>query len=381
MVRTAFFLVWLAFVSSLYAADDTLLYERFEGNATGTVHGGVRFMPDVVGYGGIGTENHSCAQFDGEVGTSITLGPRMVIDSPDFTVEAFVRPVGNWDFAAIAAQWDEEGDQRAWALVLTAGNGLRFDVMPDGKFHSGNTVQTPNRALHEDTWSHVAAVSQGDVSRIYVNGHLMAEKKREAPGLFKGDRFPIMIGNVGHYSDKPRPFSGMLDEVRITRRALKPDEFLKTREPMPAYKGSVPEKYEMPFTAKTGEEARAWQKQARKRLFELVSNRVKRHSLEERPLDFRIDSSEDRGTYTLHHASFQGNGGERFKCLWSVPKGKGPFPGMLCLHGHSGSAEVVFESKQYGRFADRLSQGGYCCLAPSFPHRTFAAEMLWDLIR
>jgi dienelactone hydrolase len=367
---------------SFSAAGDTVLYERFEGTTTGSVHGKVAFVPDVVGYGGISVENKSCARFDGEVATGIHFGPETIVTGPDFTVEAFVRPSGIWDYAAIASQGDEEGNQRSWALVLCPGNCLRFDVMADGKFDGGNKLETPARVVHEDSWAHVAAVCKGDTSRIYVNGYLVAEKKRATPGIFKSERFPITIGNIGHFAGKPRPFNGMIDEVRITPRALTPDEFIKTREPMPEQTGPVPTKYEMPFVAKTAEEAVAWQKQVRKRLFELVSARVKQHATAERPLDFKIESSEDHTTYTLHHASFQGNDGQRFKCLWTVPKGKGPFPGMLCLHGHGGKAEDVFDVKTpYRAFAEHLAQGGYCCLAPSFPHRTFAAEALWDLVR
>lgn len=383
MIGNRFAIGWfLLFSSGVSSASETVLYERFEGKPAGAVKGGVEIVTQVVGYGGIGASNKSSAKFDGRAETAVVYGPEALVEGPDFTVEAFVRPVGNLDYAVIAAQGDEPDNQRAWALVLTAGNGLRFDVMPDGSFISENALKTPNRALREDAWSHVAAVSDKEVSRIYVNGRLVAEKKRRVPGLFNGRRFPIRIGNIDHYSGQPRPFSGWIDEVRVTRRALSPDEFLKTREPMPEYKGPIPEKFDLPFTAKSHEEAAAWQKQARAALFKLVSARTRQESLESRPLDFKIVASEDRGSYTLHHAWFRGNNGRRYPCLWTVPKGEGPFPAVLCLHGHGGSAEDVFSgSTLYRGFAERLARGGYCCLAPSFPHQTFAAEMLWDLIR
>jgi dienelactone hydrolase len=159
---------------------------------------------------------------------------------------------------------------------------------------------------------------------------------------------------------------------------------LMGEEPKPRGKKAVPKKYEMPFTAATRDEAAAWQQKARQRLLELVAARAPRHSLKRRPLDFKIDSSkdEDRGAYVLHHASFQGNDGKRYSCLWTVPKGRGPFPAMLCLHGHGGSAEEVFDPKSpYRAMPESFARGGYCVLAPSFPHRDFAAETLWDLFR
>ena len=153
-------------------------------------------------------------------------------------------------------------------------------------------------------------------------------------------------------------------------------------EPLPKAASGVPNKYEMPFVATNRGAAFAWQGQARKRLLDLVVAQTPRHSLAERPLDFRIDSSEDRGPYTLHHASFRCNDGERRKCLWAAPKGPGPFPAMLCLHGHGGSAEMVFDPKTiYHGFGERFARGGYCVLAPSFPHRPYAASTLWDLMR
>lgn len=373
----------------LQAASGILLYERFENTTTGRAAGGVRFAPDVVGYGGIAVENRASAQFDGRPETAVRFGADLRIDGPEFTVEAFVKPEESWGYAAIAADWDESGDQRAWALVLTAGNGLRFDVMPDGQFHAGNALTAPARLLRGGRWYHVAAVCHGPTSRLYVNGQLCAEKERSLAGLFRprgsngrAETGGIQIGNVPCFAGQARPFHGGLDEVRITARALAPAEFLRTREPMPAPRGPVPEQYELPFTATTRDAALAWQKRARARLLELVSARVPRQSLAERPLDFQAAAAEDRGGYSFQRGSFQGNDGQRYPAWWTVPKGPGPFPTVLCLHGHGGSAEAVWNPREnYGAFAQRLAQGGYATLTPSFPHRPYAAETLWDLLR
>lgn len=151
----------------------------------------------------------------------------------------------------------------------------------------------------------------------------------------------------------------------------------------------VPTRYEMPFAAKTKEEAVAWQKQARAKLLDLVEKQEPRRSVQDAPLDFRTGPAEDKGEYTLAKGSFGGNDGKtRFDCLLAVPKaadegsGKRPLPAMLCLHGHGGSAEQVFDAKTiYHGMADRFARGGYVVLAPSFPHRKYAAMTLWDLFR
>jgi dienelactone hydrolase len=140
----------------------------------------------------------------------------------------------------------------------------------------------------------------------------------------------------------------------------------------------------MPFAAATKADALTWQKLGRARLLELVERQEHRHSLEDVPLAVEVGPAQDKGSYLLHTLSFQGNNkaGQRFQCLLAVPKAKGPLPAMLCLHGHGGKAEDVFDPKNiYHGFADRFARGGYVVLAPSFPHRKFAAMTLWDLMR
>jgi hypothetical protein len=140
----------------------------------------------------------------------------------------------------------------------------------------------------------------------------------------------------------------------------------------------------MPFVAETKDEALAWQNQARARLLELVGRQSARVPTEKTPIGLKLGKPEDKDAYTLYTGSFQGNGkkGTRYSVRLAVPKGKGPFPAMLCLHGHGGSKEQVFDPKSiYHGFADRFARGGYVVLAPSFPHRKYAAMMLWDLFR
>lgn len=362
-----------------------LAYERFENSAEGTVHGGVTFTTDVVGHGGLAVPNRYAAEFDGKPGTCVSYGATTRITSTEFTVEAFIRLASRPSYDAIAADWSEDGDNRSWAFVLLSNGGLRFDVSPDGRFHVENKLETAPRLIQVGKWYHVAAVSEGDTSRIYVNGREVAAGKRPKPGVFVDNSALLKIGNVDRYATQgPRPFHGALDEVRITEQALAPPDFVRTKEDMPEVTGPVPASYELPFVAATEEEARAWQERARTRLFELVETQQPRYSTDEVPIDFQFGDPDDKGGYTLYKASLQGNSkqGERFPCLFAIPKGDGPFPAMLCIHGHGGSAEAVFDPKStYHGFADRFARGGYVVLAPSFPHRQYCAMMLWDLFR
>jgi hypothetical protein len=361
-----------------------LIYERFENGTAGTAQGRVTFVEDVVGWGGLTGPNRYAAAFDGQAGTCVDFGPDKQVTATDFTVEAFVKIAERADYAAIAADWNEEGDQRSWALVVTPRGGVRFDVSPDGGFHAGNKLETAPRLLEPGQWYHVAAVSEGSTSRIFVNGRLAAERTRAVPGLFARDRASLKIGSVDAYATQgPRPWHGCLDEVRITQQALAPAGFVQTRESMPAARGPVPERFEMPFAVTDREAATRWQKQARARLFELVERQQPRRATDELPLDFQLGEPVNKDGYKLYPASFQGNDGQkRLSCLLAVPAGEGPFPAMLAIHGHGGSCDVVFDPTTiYHGMADRFARGGYVVLAPSFPHREYCATMLWDLLR
>jgi acetyl esterase/lipase len=153
--------------------------------------------------------------------------------------------------------------------------------------------------------------------------------------------------------------------------------------------GAVPAKFEMPFTAASREDALAWQQRARARLLELVEKQAPRARPADVPIDqvgarhaVHLREAQDRGEYTLYPATFQGNDKTGVSVLLTVPKGPGPFPAMVCLHGHGGAAGKVFDPKEcYHAFADRFARGGYVVLAPSLLHRKYAATALWDLMR
>ena len=217
-------------------ATEPLVYERFENSVAGSVEGGVTYTTDVVGYGGLPVPNRCAAVFDGRCGTFVNHGISTKITSTDFSVEAYVKLAGRPDYDAIASDWNEDGDNRSWALVLLANGAVRFDVSPDGAFHIANKLESPPRVIQPGTWHHVAAVSRGDVSRIYVNGKMVAEKTRGKSGLFTDDEANLKVGNADRYATVgPRPFHGCLDEVRITEGSLAPEDFVKTTERMPQF--------------------------------------------------------------------------------------------------------------------------------------------------
>ena len=149
--------------------------------------------------------------------------------------------------------------------------------------------------------------------------------------------------------------------------------------------------YTMPFKARDRNEALKWQSKVRAKLLELVETQEPCSDVKQIPIEYCLDGKpQDKGDYTLYSGSFRGNGKEqvRYPIFFTVPKSsacdgkKQRFPAMLCLHGHGGSREAVFKTDTpYRAMADSFARRGYVVLAPSFPHKKYAAMMLWDLIR
>ncbi len=120
------------------------------------------------------------------------------------------------------------------------GMGLDANGKVSGTINIGGgrnsfTVSSGNRRVLPDRWNHLALSYDGDILRLYVNGHAAGEIKVGRPrqaapgGLAFGDR------QDGAGKGIYRVF-GAVDEIRIHDRALTPDE-IKTLERQP---GQVP---------------------------------------------------------------------------------------------------------------------------------------------
>src|SRR5262245_14038263 len=79
------------------------------------------------------------------------------------------------------------------------------------------------------------------------------------------------------------------------------------------------------------------------------------------PLDLRVVSSEKRQGYTLQQLTYASPKGGRVPAFLSIPDGRGPFPGVLLMHGLRGSAQGML------READRLARLGAISLAITAP--------------
>lgn len=78
------------------------------------------------------------------------------------------------------------------------------------------------------------------------------------------------------------------------------------------------------------------------------------------PLDLQVGSSEKRQGYTLQQLSYASPKGGRVSAFL-IPDGRGPFPGVLLLHGMPSSAEGMLPE------AERLARRGAVSLAITAP--------------
>jgi len=140
-----------------------------------------------------------------------------------------------------------------------------------------------------------------------------------------------------------------------------------------------PQRFEMPFDAINVSLAATWQTRLRARLLDIVSAHNART---EKPLDIQLGPFVDKTDYRQMDLSFMGNEDKRIDATLTVPSGDGPFPAVVCLHGHGGSREKVHDaSTEYNGFATAFARRGFVTLAPSLWHCDYAPNQLWNLMR
>jgi hypothetical protein len=211
--------------------------------------------PDLVGYWpldeGTGTVAHDCSghahdghfvgaalnggwtagkkgggyEFDGTSGC-IDLGTPadLALEATPFTVAAWVSIasfVVSSNLTRYIAGRTREGDTIGWRIATGTNDRINAGVV--GVDSSTSTVFSATN-MPAGVWTHVAVVYvPGTTLTMYVNGSKADEKP--APAQVKPDTpSRVMLGCRG---DESRYFDGMLDEVRIYRRALTTNEIAR----------------------------------------------------------------------------------------------------------------------------------------------------------
>ena len=147
----------------------------------------------------------SCLKFDG-VNDKVKIFSNLFKNNPDYykngSIEFWIKPDATTKVMDVI-QYDA-----CKPLIYFAGN-LNLQVYWGGNAYSKITQLPPGR------WSHVVITWKTPAVKIYVNGKLCVEcDSGTGPKMDK----PITI--IGG----PRPFAGYLDEIRVYKRDLRPEE-------------------------------------------------------------------------------------------------------------------------------------------------------------
>jgi len=152
------------------------------------------------------------------------------------------------------------------------------------------------------------------------------------------------------------------------------------------------------FRAETADEAAQWRSDSRKELFRLLQmeDQIAAQALDEKgrsalPLHERTIKSTEATHYVRHELEIQSRPDRVIRVILTIPKDAKPgtTPAVICIHGHGGSREVVYQpDSPYRAFAQTLAESGYVTLSTDVGQhqvqdagRTLMGERLWDLIR
>ena len=152
------------------------------------------------------------------------------------------------------------------------------------------------------------------------------------------------------------------------------------------------------FDAKDAPAARLWRQSARTTLFALLNMDdqvwANRHDAQGRspiPLNPKVLSNKRQPKFTRYDLEIDSRVDRQIQVVLTVPNGAaaGKTPAVVCIHGHGGNRNIVYEPKSaYRGFALTLAENGYVTLSTDVGQhevqgegRTLMGERLWDLIR
>lgn len=138
----------------------------------------------------------------------------------NFTFEAWVNvSVMSNDGTIIGKRRTTAGT--AYAFRISGGKvvlGMNNDF---GGGIGVNFAVTSAAEIQLNEWTHVAATYDGTVAKVFINGLLKASSPIKMQ--LRASTFPVTIGRED-LPNEPRSFVGLLDEVRVWKRALSADE-------------------------------------------------------------------------------------------------------------------------------------------------------------
>ena len=171
----------------------------------------------------INPDNHASIHFDGKSRLAIPAPGR-----PDaFTAEAFIRVGAHHDYPLLVGKVrDPARNSATWSLSVSGGKlRARFDTYPadapwpppsgfNQTFGSGVNIE-------DGQWHHAALTYSNQIATLYLDYQPRATGRTAHPIAYTDG--PILLGDGAGEG----PFTGWIDELRVTPAALEPHEFLR----------------------------------------------------------------------------------------------------------------------------------------------------------
>jgi len=150
------------------------------------------------------------------------------------------------------------------------------------------------------------------------------------------------------------------------------------------------------FATTDRDQAVAWQESSRRLLFDLMKLgdlvKAERGGPEGKPgiaLNADILATQKADTFTRYDLAIHSTPTRRIKVVLTVPQKSGKVPAVVCIHGHGGDRNVVYDpSAIYHGFALQLARRSYVTISTDVGQhqvyekdRTLMGERLWDVMR
>ena len=190
------------------------------GNHDGTIHGAT--WTEAGKYG-------SALEFDGEESIVTIPGNNNLDFTEGFTLEAWVRPEATHEWADLFAKEDSE---TTYSFLFYAQNPSEFPAAYMKGAEAAEAGISGSESLPLNTWTHIALTSDGERTRLYIDGELSETGSSVSLLTSDGD---LQIGGNKIWGEH---FEGKVDEIRLYGEAIGAGDITEDRdtaiEPAPA---------------------------------------------------------------------------------------------------------------------------------------------------
>ncbi|MBC8234278.1 LamG domain-containing protein [bacterium] len=234
---TCLVLLWI--VGTSFAYEDLVIYYSFDQLDGDNV-------PDMSGHGHDGAINGDITLADGKNGMAakFTTGsfldldganiPAEDIPTSDFSLCAWIKCENTGQDHSI---FNARASDTTWLIHpdVRSGGQYRFCLRAYESNEPNKICDIKEGTVAWDEWIHYAGTysKESGITALYINGEPIAEIEALAPDLdIAGDW--DLGARVGYNIDDSRPFTGLMDDFCILKKALTQDEIQELMEIGPA---------------------------------------------------------------------------------------------------------------------------------------------------